>query len=150
MRSSSPLWSGSQPGNSSNPSSPLFPTFHNQHRSPSGDAQFGSEEGDDLEQADMSLEMQPTGNSDPSEELDQLGDEVMSGHLTAHDSLNPRLSRISVSLPWPCLTPFSLTEKTESSASLRTSHDKLQILQKQNADLARKLKEGEKQLAIIG
>lgn len=40
--------------------------------------------------------------------------------------------------------------QTESAASLRTSHDKLQSLQKQNVELARKLKEVEKQLAVLG
>lgn len=40
--------------------------------------------------------------------------------------------------------------QTGSVTSLQTSHDKLQALQKQNAELARKLKESEKQLAILG
>lgn len=94
MRSNSPLWSGSQP---SDPSSPLFPTFTGQFRSMSGDAQLDTVEGDELDEAEMSLELQHTGNSDPSEELDQVGDDL-GGMLHSHDSLNPRLSRISVSV----------------------------------------------------
>ena len=92
MRSSSPLWSGSQP---SNPSSPLFPTF-TQHRSFSGGGQTDASEVDELEEADRSLNLQPTADADPSEELDLL-DEVIGGHLHGLDSMNPRLSRISVS-----------------------------------------------------
>ncbi|CAD6590003.1 MAG: hypothetical protein TREMPRED_005592 [Tremellales sp. Tagirdzhanova-0007] len=50
------------------------------------------------------------------------------------DSLDPRLSRIS----------------TDSTTSLTTSHDKLQGLQRHNTELARKLKDSEKQLAVLG
>ncbi len=68
-----------------------------------------------------------------------------------NDSLNPRLSRISVSLISLQRQNHLLTiAQTESAASLRTSHDKLRALQKQNAELARKLKESERQLAISG
>ena len=98
MRSSSPLWSGSQP---SDPSSPLFPTLPTQHRSFTGESQLDIVEGDDLEEADLSLELQQTGNSDPSEELDQLGDEVLGGHLHGHENSNSRLGRISVSVLCP-------------------------------------------------
>jgi hypothetical protein len=44
----------------------------------------------------------------------------------------------------------SLTVQTSSVTSLRTSHDKLQMLQKQNTEITRKLKESERQLAALG
>jgi len=65
------------------------------------------------------------------------------------EALNPRLSRISVSDDSPVFGSQT-DEQTESTNSLRTSHDKLQALQKQNTDLSRKLKESERQLALLG
>ncbi len=40
--------------------------------------------------------------------------------------------------------------QTGSATPFKTSDDKLQSLQRQNAELARKLKDSEKQLAILG
>ncbi|KAK4684860.1 hypothetical protein P7C73_g5304, partial [Tremellales sp. Uapishka_1] len=75
------------------------------------------------------------GDEEFLDEEDDQADIVGEGRLGAGaDSLNPRLSRIS----------------TDSTTSLRTSHDKLRALQKLNAELARKLKESERQLAVIG
>lgn len=92
MRSSSPLWSGSQP---SNPSSPLFPTIYARHQA--GDVNADSIEPDDLEDAELSLQLQANGPSDASEEVDQVDEDVLGASFYPNDSLNPRLIRISVS-----------------------------------------------------
>lgn len=67
-----------------------------------------------------------------------------------NDTVLSRLNRISVSLLPK--TPESLLKqkKTESTASLHTSHDQLRRLRKENNDLLRKLKETEKSLALQG
>jgi predicted RNase H-like nuclease (RuvC/YqgF family) len=95
---------------------------------------------DDAEEADQALHPGHMSESEADEEIDHVEEKLR------NDSLNPRLSRISVSL-------YSLVRywcQTESATSLRTSHDKLQILQKHNDELGRKLKEAEKQLAVLG
>ena len=43
-----------------------------------------------------------------------------------------------------------LIDKAESESSLRTSHDQLSALQKQNSELARKLREAEQKLSDLG
>lgn len=95
LRASSPLWSGSQP---SNPGSPLFPTF-NTHRqqSRSWDDEIATLEEKDVDDADHSLDLDDQGATVALEELDQLGDDLSSDLGQQNGSLNPRLSRISVS-----------------------------------------------------
>lgn len=95
MRASSPLWSGSQP---SNPGSPLLPIFGSSYQSmPATDAEWAPLEEQDIKEADLSLALADEGTSDALEELDQVGDDVPRPTLSHNDSLNPRLSRISVS-----------------------------------------------------
>ncbi|ORX33969.1 hypothetical protein BD324DRAFT_643657 [Kockovaella imperatae] len=101
--------------------SPLSEEFH----SPKSPESVASEQ---VEVQDPESEPTVEITEDEVDETDdQLGEEML-------EAMNPRLSRLS----------------TGSSLSLRTSHDKLQALQKQNGELARKLKESERQLALLG
>jgi hypothetical protein len=91
------------------------------------------------------------GDMDDLESRDEGGEEVdeVEDMGDVQGMADPRLSRISVS-SISLYTRLALTRQTESSASLRTSHDKLRALQKQNTELSRKLKESERQLAVLG
>ncbi|OCF33867.1 hypothetical protein I316_04579 [Kwoniella heveanensis BCC8398] len=107
-------------------------SFHARAKSP------GTEGDDDVDYAEMDAFI-PAGHHDDDDigqhEADEVDSDVMGQGMTAsHDTLNPRLSRIS----------------TESSISLRTSHDTVAKLRKENTELLRKLKETEKSLAIQG
>ncbi|ORY24001.1 hypothetical protein BCR39DRAFT_548111 [Naematelia encephala] len=112
------------------PDSPIDNTsFHARAKSPEAD-----EEGS-VGLAERALsesgEFEGEIGGDEVDEVD--GDVVRQGHM-GQGLLDPRLSRIS----------------TDSANSLRTSHDKLRALQKQNAELARKLKDSERQLGTLG
>lgn len=99
---------------------------------------------EDEDAADRSLQVGQMSDAEADEVYDQVEEDIK----RVNDSLNPRLSRISASLT---PTVILLADwQTESSTSLRTSHDKLQVLQKHNTELIRKLKEAEKQLAVLG
>jgi epoxyqueuosine reductase QueG len=100
---------------------------------------------DDADEAERSLRPGVMSDDHADEEFDRVEEELRRNN----DSLNPRLSRISVC---PVLLPKDPLAhyQTESTTSLRTSHDKLQALQKHNTELGRKLKEAEKQLAVLG
>lgn len=67
-----------------------------------------------------------------------------------NDTVLSRLNRISVSLLPKTPESVLKQKKTESTASLHTSHDQLRRLRKENNDLLRKLKETEKSLALQG
>ncbi|RXK40938.1 hypothetical protein M231_01786 [Tremella mesenterica] len=117
------------------PTSPISPTgldhtsFHLGGKSPDEEEMEGIER----------LMSGPQAYDQPHESTgdeDEIDGDLVSDTLSAmgQDSLNPRLSHLS----------------TESTNSLRTSHDKLRALQKQNTELSRKLKESERQLAVLG
>ncbi|WWD07540.1 hypothetical protein V865_005641 [Kwoniella europaea PYCC6329] len=107
--------------------------FHARAKSPA------TEDDDELDHAEMDTFV-PSGQHDEhengQEELDQIDMDIMGQGLLGigGDALNPRLSRIS----------------TESTNSLRTSHDTVARLRKENTELLRKLKETEKSLAVQG
>jgi hypothetical protein len=144
VTATSPTWSTYGEGVPTSPTSPGVDStsFHSRAKSPE---EVEQEEDETAEmQMDQDREM---GDVERNEELEETDDAV--GMLGGgSEALNPRLSRISVS----CLRLVNATAdgKTESTISLRTSHDKLQVLHKQNADLSRKLKESERQLALLG
>nr|XP_019005016.1 uncharacterized protein I203_01860 [Kwoniella mangroviensis CBS 8507]OCF68477.1 hypothetical protein I203_01860 [Kwoniella mangroviensis CBS 8507] len=108
-------------------------SFHARAKSPA------KEDDDEPDHAEMETFV-PSGQHDEleeeHEELDQIDMDIMGQGLlgTGGDALNPRLSRIS----------------TESTNSLRTSHDTVARLRKENTELLRKLKETEKSLAVQG
>ncbi|KAI9636287.1 uncharacterized protein MKK02DRAFT_44991 [Dioszegia hungarica] len=99
-----------------------YTSYHEQAKSPEAMSEAGAVE-DDMA---MGGEGEQDGGGDEAEEVDDLRD--------MQEVEDPRLSTLS----------------TESSASLRTSHDKLRSLQKQNTELSRKLRDSERQLAVIG
>ncbi|WVQ69388.1 uncharacterized protein L199_007605 [Kwoniella botswanensis] len=108
-------------------------SFHARAKSPA------TEDDDEPDHAEMDTFV-PSGQHDEHEEghdeLDQIDMDIMGQGLLGigGDALNPRLSRIS----------------TESTNSLRTSHDTVARLRKENTELLRKLKETEKSLAVQG
>ncbi|WVQ83168.1 hypothetical protein IAT38_005306 [Cryptococcus sp. DSM 104549] len=124
---------------SSRPASPMSPldqvdntSFHERAKSPETDGAAG---GDDVDQIERKVLVD--GELDQSEEEDaglEEKDGLDMDDVPQGASLLPRLSRIS----------------TESTTSLRTSHDNLRKLRKENKELLRKLKETEKTLAIQG
>ncbi|KAL7419332.1 hypothetical protein Q5752_006170 [Cryptotrichosporon argae] len=128
------LSTGSVPpaaGYASRPESPFSPAdavdFTSFHRAKSP----GTES--EVDAADHAMVMDQHDAMD--DEVDEVDNDIVDDTMMGMDgSMNPRLSRIS----------------TESTASLRTSHDKLRALQKQNSELSRKLKESERQLAVLG
>ncbi|WWC59592.1 uncharacterized protein I303_102149 [Kwoniella dejecticola CBS 10117] len=105
-------------------------SFHSRAKSP------GTEGDDEADHAEMDTFV-PAGQheeeEDVHEELDEIDLDIMGQGLRS-DTMNPRLSRIS----------------TESTNSLRTSHDTVARLRKENTELLRKLKETEKSLAVQG
>ncbi|WVF69679.1 hypothetical protein IAT40_004458 [Kwoniella sp. CBS 6097] len=101
-------------------------SFHARAKSP------GTEGDDEPDHAEMDTFI-PAGHHDEDDVGEQEADEVDS-HVMGQRMLDPRLSRIS----------------TESSVSLRTSHDTVAKLRKENTELLRKLKETEKSLAVQG
>ena len=78
---------------------------------------------------------------------DEVSEENLHAEMLGGFALDPRLDHLSVSA---CRFCHRSESQTSSIGSLRTSHDKLQALQKHNSELARKLKEAEKQLASLG
>ncbi|WVW78339.1 hypothetical protein I302_100293 [Kwoniella bestiolae CBS 10118] len=108
-------------------------SFHARAKSPE------TGEDDEPDHAEMDTFV-PAGQHDQDEEeheeVDQIDMDIMGQGLlgVGGDTMNPRLSRIS----------------TESTNSLRTSHDTVARLRKENTELLRKLKETEKSLAIQG
>ena len=102
MRASSPLWSGSQSSHPASPLSPKFPSFQTSI-SRAGSAQPASpQDATDLEQTDISVQADDLelegldAASMAEEETDQVDDDLAGPGLHLEDSLNPRLSRISV------------------------------------------------------
>jgi hypothetical protein len=137
----SPPWSGSQ-GSANSPTAAKFDIEPRSfHRGMTPD----QADDDDADEAERSLRPGVMSDDHADEEFDRVEEELRRNN----DSLNPRLSRISVC---PVLLPKDPLAhyQTESTTSLRTSHDKLQALQKHNTELGRKLKEAEKQLAVLG
>ena len=116
------------------------------HREKSPESVAGSEH------AAVEVTMEDDGAGDVVEmtedEIEETEDRLGDG-LLGNAAMNPRLSRLSVSTKHLGLCKLTF-HKTGSSLSLRTSHDKLQALQKQNTELARKLKESERQLSLLG
>lgn len=143
----SPTWSVR---GQSVPTSPISPgvdstSFHFRAKSP----EEMEQEEQDQEAAELQMEQdRAQEDAEMNDEVEETDDAV--GMLgVGGEALNPRLSRISVSDDAPVIGSQT-DEQTESTNSLRTSHDKLQALQKQNTDLSRKLKESERQLALLG
>ncbi|WWD21593.1 hypothetical protein CI109_106079 [Kwoniella shandongensis] len=133
---SPPAW---QTRYDSRPTPPMSPSdevdntsFHARAKSPETDG--GGSEVDQVERDDLGSEHgyndEDERNGYDGEEIDVMGQEMTKGS----DSLDARLSRFS----------------TESTTSLRTSHDNLSKLRKENTELARKLRETEKTLAVQG
>ncbi|WWC86793.1 uncharacterized protein L201_001672 [Kwoniella dendrophila CBS 6074] len=107
-------------------------SFHARAKSP------GTEDDDDPDHAEMDTFI-PAGqheDDDVHDEVDAIDMDIMGQGMLGmgSDTLNPRLSRIS----------------TESTNSLRTSHDTVARLRKENTELLRKLKETERSLAVQG
>lgn len=142
------------------------PTYGRFGKSPSPEAQLVSsgsfydrakspeEAEEDADQAEAELhdgEVSSGHASGEGSETDEVEDDVLGRGMTFNEDLTPRLSQLSVSCLSPVLVASQLIQiQTESSTSLRTSHDKLRALQKRNEDLARRLKESERQLGILG
>ncbi|WWC68057.1 uncharacterized protein I206_101976 [Kwoniella pini CBS 10737] len=105
-------------------------SFHSRAKSPGTE---GDDEPDHAEPNTFIPAGQHEDEEDIYEELDEVDMDIM-GQGVRSDTLNPRLSRIS----------------TESTNSLRTSHDTVARLRKENTELLRKLKETEKTLAVQG
>ncbi|WRT64675.1 uncharacterized protein IL334_001609 [Kwoniella shivajii] len=133
---SPPPWQTRYDSRPTSPSSPIDEvdntSFHARAKSPETDGD------DEPDQAEMDTFI-PAGQHDAdldNDELDEIDADVMGQGMVGvgSDTLNPRLSRIS----------------TESTNSLRTSHDTVAKLRKENTELLRKLKETEKTLAIQG
>ncbi|WVR04714.1 hypothetical protein IAU60_001725 [Kwoniella sp. DSM 27419] len=140
-RSTSSASNASTPGwqrrYDSRPTSPMSPdeidntSYHERAKSPD------SMPDEDPDQAEMDTFV-PAGQHDPEladHEVEEVDDDVVEQAMRiGGTTMNARLSRIS----------------TESSNSLRTSHDTVAKLRKENADLIRKLKETERLLAVQG
>nr|ODN93679.1 hypothetical protein L204_04863 [Cryptococcus depauperatus CBS 7855] len=114
---------------STRPPTPLSPvdlldktSFHESAKSPI----INSEREDDHLDSEAMFDLDRVEEGEDCDERESLKNTV------SNDPLMPRLSRIS------------------SSASLRTSHEQLQRLRKENSELSRKLKETEKSLAVQG
>lgn len=137
---------------SSRPSSPMSAvdqidsaSSHGRTKSPDKD-DCGSEAMDQIGRKAIA-DFGPDQMEDEEERDKRDGDDR---DANGNDTVLSRLNRISVSLLPK--TPESLLKqkKTESTASLHTSHDQLRRLRKENNDLLRKLKETEKSLALQG
>ena len=140
IQSISPPWAPAIAGQLSMPISPTYDlvhtSFHHRATSPDGMEQVLNTDEHIGRPELLSFEIESFLDEDS-----YLGDGISKNHTFS----DARFSRISVCHLFKKRKILKILPQTGSTTSLQTSHDQLQALQKQNDDLARRLRESEKQ-----